>query len=392
MLPRKQLLTHSLTPLLERFAGHKTRRSLAKDPLYQAALPEVERVLQGFAWDFDGPQGAGAPRSPDGVLRAVAWNIERGKRFEAILATLQNDPILQKADLLLLNEADLGMGRSQNRDVVREIASVLKMRYVFANSHLVLSPGDSAERDHNTPNTLSLHGNALLSRYPIGRFEAFGLPEYHDKFLAIEKRLGEKRALLVEVLLPEGPLWVAVVHLDPFCSMKHRGLQLRMILRRLAQLSPARLLLGGDFNTTTYNLKSGLTLTLNLAYKLMFLGWNGTIEQYLTPEKVFERPIFSALRDFGIEVDSFNDRAKGTIYFDMNDPEVKQKTLEYIPMAAWTYTERRIAPWGGSVPLRFDWFAGKGVTPTGAYVVERPKWQGMRAADHNPIAVDLVRR
>src|SRR5437773_1052242 len=84
-------------------------------------------------------------------------------------------------------------------DVARELASALGMRYVFANSHLVLAPGDSAEQDHGQENALALHGNALLSRFPIRRFEAVTLPEYQDKFHALEKRLGEKRALLADV-------------------------------------------------------------------------------------------------------------------------------------------------------------------------------------------------
>jgi endonuclease/exonuclease/phosphatase family metal-dependent hydrolase len=388
-MARRFSLTHSLTPLLAQFGEHKTRASLEKDRDYKKHRHEIDRLLRGFAWDLDGPNGAAEPHSPTGTVRAAAWNIERGKRFDSLLGTLQNNSVLRQADILLLNEVDLGMGRSQNRDVTREIASALQMRYVFANNHLVLSPGDIAELEHGVPNTLSLHGNALLSRYPIRYFEAFGLPEYHDKFRVLEKRLGEKRCLLVELLLPDGPLWVAVVHLDPFCSMKHRGKQLHMILQRLVQLNPPRFLIGGDFNTTTYNLQSSVHLGINLAHKLLRLGFTKTIEQYLTPEAIFEKPVFKTLQKFGVEITGFNDRTKGSIYFDINDPELKQKSLDYVPRALWNYVENRMHPWNGVVPLRFDWFGGKGLTPKAAYVIERPIWGGQHAADHNPIAVDI---
>jgi endonuclease/exonuclease/phosphatase family metal-dependent hydrolase len=388
-MARRFSLTHSLTPLLARFGEYKTRASLEKDREYKKHRHEIDRLLRGFAWDLDGPAGVSAPRSPEGTVRAAAWNIERGKRFDSILGTLQNNSILQQADILFLNEVDLGMGRSQNRDVTKEIAAALQMRYVFANSHLVLSPGDCAEREHGVPNTLSLHGNALLSRYPIRYFEAFGLPEYHDKFKVVEKRLGEKRCLLAELLLPDGPLWVAVVHLDPFCSMKHRAKQLQMILQRLMQLNPTRFLIGGDFNTTTYNLQSKFHIAANLAHKLLLLGFTKTIEQYMSPETIFEKPVFKTLQKFGVEISGFNDRSKGSIYFDVTDPEIKQKTLAYVPKALWNYVETRMEPWNKVIPLRFDWFGGKGVTPTGAYVIERPVFGGQHAADHNPIAVDI---
>jgi endonuclease/exonuclease/phosphatase family metal-dependent hydrolase len=388
-LTRRFSLTHSLTHLFPAMSQHKTRASLEKDRNFQKHKPEIDRLLRGFAWDFDGPRGVSAPRSPEGTLRAVAWNIERGKRFEAITHTLQNDPILQSADVLLLNEVDLGMGRSQNRDVTKELASALQMRYVFANSHLVLSPGDLGELGHNTPNTLSMHGNALLSRYPIRHFEAIALPEYHDKFKVLEKRLGEKRCLLVELLLPDGPLWVVVVHLDPFCSSAHRAKQLQMILRRLVQLNPPRFIIGGDFNTTTYNLQSALRLGANLAYKLFVLGFHKTIEQYMVPDAFFERPVFQTLQKYGVELEGFNDRSKGSIYFDTTDPEIKSKTLEYVPQFVWNYVEDRLEDSQRRVPLRFDWFGGKGVTPLGAHVVERPGLDNKPAADHNPIAVDI---
>jgi hypothetical protein len=45
-------------------------------------------------------------------LRALAWNIERGNRFDGIVDALKNHRELKDKDLLLLTELDYGMARS----------------------------------------------------------------------------------------------------------------------------------------------------------------------------------------------------------------------------------------------------------------------------------------
>jgi endonuclease/exonuclease/phosphatase family metal-dependent hydrolase len=130
----------------------------------------------------------------------VTWNVERGKRFEPLLGLLQGHPELVGADLLLLTELDIGMGRSGNRHIPRELGRALGLDWVFANFHLVLAPGDSAERDHGVPNTQGLHGAALLSRFPIRRFAAVSLPERANTY-----DLGTSVGLFVNV----GTSWPA---------------------------------------------------------------------------------------------------------------------------------------------------------------------------------------
>lgn len=380
-------LEHALGPVIPALARHSTRRALERDPLYRRVRDEIDRVLHGFEWDLTlaGP----APSRPASV-RAVAWNVERGKRFAPLERALLEHPRLQGADLLLLTELDVGMGRSDNRNVPRALAHVLGCNYVFANYHLVLSPGDLAERDHGVPNTLALHGAALLSRWPITRFAALTLPEYRDKFHALEKRLGNKRALFVEVLLPDGPLVVVVVHLDPFAGPGHRAYQAELVAQGLARFGGTRVLLGGDLNTHTYDLGSTATLALNVAHKLLRFGFAGTVQQYLTPDHVFERGTFEALRRAGLGFDAFGDATRGTVYYDLRDPEVVGKSLERVPPFVLRWLRRRLEPWDGVVPLRFDWFAGRGLRVVDVATIERPRFDGQHVSDHNPIAIELA--
>ncbi len=378
-------LTHTLGPALEHLASIKRRRRLRRDPLYREVRGEVDRILDGFEWRL-------SDREPgDGqCVRAVAWNVERGKRLSGIISTLGEHPELRDADLVMLNEVDIGMGRTGNTNVPRAVAEALGYDYVYANQELVLSPGDAFERDHGVPNTLALHGIALLTRLPVTRISAVRVPEFRDKFHASEKRLGTKRALVCEVTLAQGPLTVVVSHLDPFASPRHRGRQMRRILHHVDALGNSRVLLGGDLNTNTWDLGSKVGLFANLAHKLTRFGFDGTIRQGMSPERVFERSTFAAMRRAGLVVDGFNDRSRGTIYYDMNDPELRDWTEIYVPKPVQNYLDRNLVRWGGVVPLRVDWMAGRELTPLSAAVVERPKDGRHPISDHNPLRVDVA--
>ncbi len=392
-LPSRFELDHDFTEALAHIAAIRTRRKLERDPVYRAIKPQLERVLRGFEWDLEPTLGTSLqPRRP-GKVRVVAWNVERGKRFEGLRHALTEDPVLREADVLLLTEVDIGMGRSQNLNVPRELAAALGLGYVFANYHLVLVEGDRGERGHGVPNTKSMHGCALLTRFPVLRFEAVDLQERKDKFHATEKRIGNKRTLLCELLLPDGPLSLALVHLDPFTGPRHRAGQLRQIVERLRRFGGERMLLGGDLNTNTYDLGSGQGMLYNMLYKLTRFGFEGSVAQYMKPEEIVERKVFDALRAGGLAIEGYNDFARGTIYYDVYDPEMARKALDYLPPRAckWMmdWLERRLAPWDGRVPLRVDWFAGAGLRPSSPQVIERLMVGGKIVSDHNPILVDL---
>jgi len=392
-LPPRFELDHDFTEALAHIASIRTRRRLERDPVYRGIKPQLERVLRGFEWDLEPTLGTSLqPRRP-GLVRVAAWNVERGKRFAGLRHALTCDPILREADLLLLTEVDIGMGRSQNLNVPRELAAALGMGYVFANYHIVLAEGDRGERGHGVPNTKAMHGCALLTRFPVLRFEAVDLQERKDKFHATEKRIGNKRTLLCELLLPDGPLTVALVHLDPFTGPRHRAIQLRHIVERMRRFGGERMLLGGDLNTNTYDLGSGRGMLYNMLYKLTRFGFEGTVEQYMKPEEILERKVFAALRAGGLLIEGYNDFERGTIYYDVYDPEMARKALDYLPapMCKWMmgWLERRLAPWDGRVPLRVDWFAGAGLRPREPQVIERPMVDGKIISDHNPILVDL---
>jgi endonuclease/exonuclease/phosphatase family metal-dependent hydrolase len=349
----------------------RTRRALLRSELWTQIGGDCERVC--CAVDIGGSaRGALGKRA-----RVAAWNIQRGRRFDEIVAALR----AIDADVVLLAEVDCGMARSGNRHVARALADALGMSYAFGVSYLVLED-DWGESVDGVSNELALAGTAILSRAPLDAVENVDVPELRDKFSSSEKRLGKKRALVARI----GALTVAACHLDSNASPRGRARQLEAIVaagERLAAGGP--LLVGGDLNTTTYDLSGPLGLARNLLHKLFVTGFDETVRQYMTPETRYERPIFDVLAAHGLAVDGFNDRAHGTLHFDINDEYALQKTRRLVGGALTRYLERRLRPWNGRVPAKLDWFAGRGVTPVAASTIEpRPA-----ASDHAAIVVDL---
>jgi endonuclease/exonuclease/phosphatase family metal-dependent hydrolase len=386
---RLEALEHEIHAHYRALRAIRTRKALERSALWAEIGGEVRRVLDGVERGEWGRPLESPPATRGRALRAVAWNIQRGARLDDLRRAVVA-PAFAGTDLLLLSEVDVGLGRSGNRNVARELAEALGMNYAFGVSYLALTDDfgdDSAGRE----NTLALSGAAILSRHPIGRVENIDLPEVRDKFHSSEKRLGKKRALLAEISLPDGPLAVAACHLDSNASPAQRARQLAGVLDSVDRSGVTRALVGGDFNTSTYDLSSTLALARDLLHKLLVTGFRATVDNYLTPEKRYEQPVFELLRARDFAVEGFNDRATGSYFYDLTDPYILNRSQKLVGRALTRLLVRLLRPWNGCVPARLDWFAGRNVKPVAA-AVERPRAaaDGRPLSDHSAVIVDVA--
>jgi endonuclease/exonuclease/phosphatase family metal-dependent hydrolase len=294
----------------------------SEDPVLRAKLATITTTpfLSNEAWY------AGArPHRPQvpglgPVLRVVQWNIERGIRLPEIIelftkrgaflarqhrsggridATqlLAELDALATADVLVLNEVDWGLRRSEYREVVRELGEALRMNWAFGVEFVEIDPKqlgtetfesfeDETEREEMRreiqvdPKRLrALHGTAVLSRYPIrdARLKPFETMGYdwresekarvtrleEGKRLAAEKvfletvgreiRLGGRTCLYVTLDVPElprGRLTVAAPHLENRTKPSNRVEQMRETLAEVAAANHP-VVIAGDFNTTS---------------------------------------------------------------------------------------------------------------------------------------------
>lgn len=257
------------------------------------------------------------------IVRVGLWNIERGLNFVLIRAALTdtndferladgqsrisgprkaliesqlND--LQSADILVLNEVDMGMKRTEYRDVARELATALQMNYAYGVEFIEVDPifalGTEPVRladpqqDARLQQDLQvdreryrgLHGTAILSRYPIRSARILRLPMCYDWYgkeakeaaklekgrrwaanrlfkerIEREVRHGGRMALIVDLAVPDSPtgeVTVVATHLENKCTPSCRRKQMAALLANLKE-DTNPLVMAGDLNTTGKN-------------------------------------------------------------------------------------------------------------------------------------------
>jgi endonuclease/exonuclease/phosphatase family metal-dependent hydrolase len=258
--------------------------------------------------------------SQGAFLRAASWNIERGIEFDAVKAALTNDQgffrrlsqsqrgprfnlsaileevaELSRADIVVLNEVDWGLKRTDYRNVVRELASAMRMNYAFAVEFVEVDPlnlgtekleGEtSADKEEiiehlavDKTRTLGLHGTAILSRFPLSnarvvRFNRQGHDWYLDEKNGIselekgkrkgaklvfgekimrEVRRGGRMMLLADILdpgIPGGAVTVVATHLEGKSKPSERVAQLEEVLSEIKPIDHP-VILAGDMNTS----------------------------------------------------------------------------------------------------------------------------------------------
>ena len=267
-----------------------------------------------------GPRVIKTSTSQDGVLRVATWNIERGLEFDAVKAALTNDqrffrrlPVsargpkfnlndileqaaaLSRADIVILNEVDWGLKRTNYRNVAKELATAMQMNYVFGVEFVEVDPltlgtdtlegetsADKAQMVENLSvdktRTLGLHGTAILSRFPLRntrvvRFVDQGHDWYHDEKDGVSKlekgkrkgaklvfgekimrevRRGGRMMLVTDILdnsIPGGAVTVVATHLEGKSKPSERVKQLEEVLTEIKSI-PHPVILAGDMNTS----------------------------------------------------------------------------------------------------------------------------------------------
>ena len=373
-LVREQLVPH--------YSALSRCRSLAElhaHPLYRRLEPVIAGVLAT-------PEGGDFSRTPAAArrrYRLLAWNIERGIQLDGQLEAFRAHGYLRECDLLLLTETDIGMARSGNRAVAQAIARELGFYYGFAPCYLSLVKGSGLEYHVDGENELGLHGNAVLSRYPISRLRLIPLENGIDKMKGREKRIGRQTALAADIEFPGLPVTAISMHLDANSTQAHRRDQMREVLAAAGSERPV--VLGGDWNTSTYNSSHAFWAILGFWLRVM-MGVDRVIRNhYLHPYSRFEKELFGELQAQGFDFRACNVLGEYTGYYDICDPKARASLGEWVPRWCFAFIRWALRNHGGRCPLKLDWFATRGLRCEAPVVVH-----GLNLSDHDPIGVDLL--
>jgi endonuclease/exonuclease/phosphatase family metal-dependent hydrolase len=194
--------------------------------------------------------------APKGEIVVLAYNAERGLRLDDQLRALAMDSGMPPPDVLLLSEADRGCTRTSYRNVAREYARALGMYYVYGAEFVELprciGPGGSIKRRCE-------HGNAILSRYPLGNVrlirhrESRSWNSLPQRILHVgEPRHGGRAALAADVSIGEHMLRVYSVHFESGMGSDHfREAEVGELIDDAAKV-PHGVIIGGDLNCGQY--------------------------------------------------------------------------------------------------------------------------------------------
>ncbi len=257
-------------------------------------------------------------------LRVVEWNIERGIELDKIKLLLTDSQafisevhkdapentnpekakdavlraqmeVLQSADVLVLNELDWGMKRSDYRAVVKDLADALKMNWAYGVEFVEVDPkilGTQSFAKVENPQErkeledlfsadkarlLGLHGTAILSRYPLRdvklvpfQYQAYDWYNGEKKYGSIEAgkrkgatllfgeeivrevRRGGRTNLIATIDVPGLPgqqVTIVAAHLENRTAPKGRVKQMDEILDLTRPIAHP-VIIAGDMNTT----------------------------------------------------------------------------------------------------------------------------------------------
>lgn len=398
------VLDHDLNKHFPELLKFESTPRLERSALYQEIKTDVERILNAVVVERQSRPASAKVGRANGKnpvaaacgsvpVKAVAWNIERGSKFEGIAQALKDHSDLKDADLLLLTELDHGMARSGNRFVARELARELRLNYAFAPVYIALQKGSGVEELVEGENTKSIHGLAMFSKYSMKSVHAIPLPNGKDKMWGKEKRLGHLRALFADIEHPIGEFRAVTVHLDAHCSRAHRHRQMKIVLDHLDTLPALPTLIGGDWNTTTFNSQNATRAILGYWRRVMMGVKNVVKNHYPHPDRYFEKNLFRELELRGYKYKTLNETGAGTIHYDVESIEKNTNLRDWVPEWCFPFIFWAANRVGGIVSGRLDWFAGKGIEHDPE---NRPKTihdlSGADAeplSDHDPITLDF---
>jgi len=396
-----ELLDHDLNRYFPGLLKVESSDELEASSVYGEIRSDAERILNAVVVEnLSEPPvvTGGSDRTQRDTLggsdiAALAWNIERGIQFDGIVVALKNHDGMKNKDVLLLTELDYGMARSGNRFVARGLAEALNLNYAFAPVYVALQKGSGVESEVEGENTRSIHGLGMFSQWPMKNVHAVALPNGKDKMWGKEKRLGHLRALVADIEHPGGTFRAVTVHLDVHCSREHRRKQMKIILDHLGKLPPLPTLIGGDWNTTTFNAQNATRAILGYWRRVLMGVGHVARDHFPYPDRYFERNLFSELETRGYTYKEFNEFGVGTLHYHIESIEKNTNLRDWVPEWCFKFifwAGRRV---GGSVSVRLDWFAGKDIRlaknskpKTVGDLIDK---DGMPLSDHDAITVDI---
>lgn len=205
------------------FSAHAPRRMTALRARTLSFLFILLVPLAGCA------ASSGAGDEPGALLRVMTFNIHHGADADDRMRVEEMAEVIRAegVDLVLLQEVDRGVERSDRRDVIAELSEMSGLPHIAFGKNIDHQGGD--------------YGNGILSRHPIVRWDNLHLRQ--------EKPDRERRGVLHAVVQVDGrQIAVLATHLDAGDADERRISADEIVEQLLPRYEELPILFGGDLN------------------------------------------------------------------------------------------------------------------------------------------------
>ncbi|MBF0103752.1 MAG: hypothetical protein HQM16_00365 [Deltaproteobacteria bacterium] len=392
--PVEKILNHKLILEFEKLARFNSSKQLVQSAEFQQLKQPLSELIYGYEYGCYVDESDTARKKP--FIRAVLWHLENGINYNGILETLRNRALVRKADIYFFPSTDIGMARSGNRNVIRDLAIELGYNYYFATTFVNLDSSDTNHFGQKT-NVLGLEGNAIMTRFPVSNLRYVSLNHYHDIFNGPKKILGCEKVLLADLVIDDNRhLTVVCINLPDYSSPRHRYKYMRQVMGSLKdhQIRKTPILIGGDLKTSTYNCKTELHFFLSVLNKVYrdfdFIAG----EHHVFPERFFEKHFFDYLKSRGFYFDILNEM--GTGCFNVKPEEIFAAYTKKRDTKLYNLVRSLLKNRNEKLSYKHDWFIGnRFIKPSESHQAERPKvishlfFDGRPVSSHDPVLLDF---
>ena len=232
--------------------------SLAKEKGEERAQEIMEtKNLPGFGeskvWTNPNLPDAQAENPDQPEVNVVSWNIERGYNVDEQMKIIQS----LDADILCLQEVDIGCERTGGRNVALEIAAAAGFKYCAFTTQLVETDGDRFPKSvrgwvKKVGKGGGVDGVAILSKYPITGIKATRLHEQLDRKEYLELRVpsqGGRVAQKATIQVGNKKIAVYNTHLSPLDVGTTQKMSQWDKIADDAEAEEKPTIICGDFNT-----------------------------------------------------------------------------------------------------------------------------------------------
>ena len=187
----------------------------------------------------------------------LTYNIERGHKLDDQIALFMAGDLAPVPDIILMSEADRGCSRTGYRHTALEYAKALGMHMVYATEFVEISGSVNGD-----PSTYSAceHGNAILSRYPLGNAGAMRHRENVSWYTPVDERgsggfstrLGGRVTVFADTKIQDSYMHLYSLHFSSdFGSSDVRASQAEEIVEHASDYQHP-VLVAGDTNAFFY--------------------------------------------------------------------------------------------------------------------------------------------